>query len=668
MKIKITLIFLSCFLMGSALYSQTLDNMLNNLTRKQDFVSKRVSSYDLSGANVDNVPFGSGETRTIADIKGPGIIHHIWVTVAGPEFYGKKMIVRIYWDDEKEPSVEAPLGDFFGVGHGLNRNYASLPFVCSADGRARNSYWMMPFKKSARIEITNEGPNRVKAFYYYIDYREVKELPEDTRYFHAQYNQEFPPNPVISSLGWGKSNLDGKDNYLFLDAKGEGHYVGVSYSILNRTSGWWGEGDDFIWIDGEEKPSLMGTGSEDYFNDAWEMRESESLFYGCPLQEPGFDPGDKATVYRFHINDPIPFTKSIKVSIEHGHANLRSEYLSSVAYWYQTEPHKPFPALPSVESRLPFAVESDENSLPISDLKIASISDGVKTKIDSLLYYNGDGRKLSQLNVQFNGENDEIIFPVNIPDTDKYRVSVTLMNSKKSAKISLGFGKEKDVVVDGFADDDMKMTNVIIGEFVLEGGKQFFTVSCKGKNSSSSGMEAGLVSIKLEPVLNFIREWSVIGAFDNPIENGERKGLEKVYSPEKEIKLKKSYNGKNNTQVAWQTIKAGKKGMINLDPLFKPYHNNAVAYAFTYVWSPDNRDIKIYMGSDDGNRVWMNDKLIHHILADRGARPDDDNIDATLKKGWNKLLVKIEDNVAGWGFYLRIPDADNQLKFSVEKK
>jgi len=668
MKLKMMLFLLISLLISSLLFSQDQSNLLNNLTRKQDYVSKRISSYNRTGANADYTPFGPGETKTIAEIKGPGIIHHIWLTVAGPEFYGKKMIVRMYWDDEKEASVEAPLGDFFGIGHGLNRNYASLPFVCSADGRARNSYWMMPFKKSARIEITNEGPTRVGAFYYYIDYREVKELPEDTRYFHAQYHQEFPPDPVITSLHWNECNLDGKENYLFLDAKGAGHYVGVSYSILNRSSSWWGEGDDFIWVDGEEKPSLLGTGSEDYFCDAWGMRESQSLFYGCPLQEEGFEPGDKASVYRFHINDPIPFTKSIKVSIEHGHANIRSDYLSSVAYWYQTEPHKPFPALPSVESRLPFAVDSDENSLPISELEIANKSNGVKTKIDSLLYYYSDGKKLSQLNVQFNSKDDEIIFPVNIPGTDKYRVSAVIMNSKNSAKMSLGFGNEKDVMVDGFADDDMKMTNVSIGEFVLEDGEQSFTVRCKGKNSLSSGMEAGLVSIKLEPVRNFVREWSVIGAFDNPVENNERKGLEKKYPPEKEIKLKKSYKGINNSETKWQIVKAEKDGLINMDPLFVPNNENVVAYALCYVWSPDKRDIKIYMGSDDGCRVWMNNRLIHHSLLNRAAKPDDFNFNGSLKKGWNKMLVKVEDDTGGWGFYLRIPDADNQLKFSVENK
>jgi hypothetical protein len=125
--------------------------------------------------------------------------------------------------------------------------------------------------------------------------------------------------------------------------------------------GWWGEGDDQIYIDGESFPSLHGTGSEDYFSDGWGMRVAQSLFYGCPLQEEDFQAGSKATVYRFHIPDPITFRKSIRVTIEHGHANDRSDFYSSTAYWYQSEPHKPFPALPSAEARLPYALVPPDN-------------------------------------------------------------------------------------------------------------------------------------------------------------------------------------------------------------------------------------------------------------------------------------------------------------------
>jgi hypothetical protein len=326
-------------------------DLLKELGHKQDYRSRRVSSYDRSGGNRDSIVIEPGKTAVLAEIEGPGAIHHIWTTIAAEPFYGRKIVLRIYWDGETSPSVEAPIGDFFGVGHGLNRNFASLPVTCSSEGRARNCYWYMPFRRSCRITAQNEGTRPVDAFYYYVDYRELANLPADAAYFHAQYRQEFPPDP--------------KRDYLLLAAEGAGHYVGCNMSVLQRAMGWWGEGDDRIRVDGESEPSLHGTGSEDYFSDAWGMRQGQSLFYGCPLQEEDFQAGAKATVYRFHIPDPVPFKRSVEVTIEHGHANDRADFLSSVAYWYQAEPHKAFPRLAPVKDRLPFAFEPpDEFVLP----------------------------------------------------------------------------------------------------------------------------------------------------------------------------------------------------------------------------------------------------------------------------------------------------------------
>jgi hypothetical protein len=322
-------------------------DLLKGLGQKQDYRSRRVSSYDRSGGNRDSVVIEPGKTAVLAEIEGPAAIHHIWTTIAAEPFYGRKIVLRIYWDGEKSPSVEAPIGDFFGVGHGLNRNFTSLPITCSSEGRARNCYWYMPFRRSCRITARNEGTRAVDAFYYYIDYRELPDLPADTPTFHAQYRQEFPP--------------EARRNYLLLEAEGAGHYVGCNLSVLQRAMGWWGEGDDMIRVDGESKPSLHGTGSEDYFSDAWGMREGRGLFYGCPLQEEDFQAGSKATVYRFHVPDPVPFKKSIEVTIEHGHANDRGDLLSSVAYWYQAEPHRAFRPFPPVAERLPFAFEPPEN-------------------------------------------------------------------------------------------------------------------------------------------------------------------------------------------------------------------------------------------------------------------------------------------------------------------
>jgi hypothetical protein len=665
-KIIIAIVFCSILIAGQ-IFSQDSSNLLQNLTQKQDYISKRISSFDRTGANRDFYSIEPGTTLILAEINGPAIIHHIWVTINAEPFYGKKIVLRMYWDNETNPSVEAPIGDFFGVGHGLNRNYASLPFVCSSEGRARNCFWQMPFRKSAKIEVTNEGSQPVGSFYYYIDYREVKELPADTRYFHAQYRQEFPPIAVKFKRGQPKQNLDGKNNYLFLDAEGAGHYVGVSYSILNRTSGWWGEGDDFIWVDGEKFQSFNGTGSEDYFCDAWGMRESQSLFYGCPLQEPGYDPGDKATVYRFHIADPIPFTRSIKVSIEHGHANDRSDYLSCVVYWYQTEPHKQFAALTPVKDRLPFAVEMDRNALKFAYFKIMSHSDGVIPLVDSLIFYDQVGRKLSALGFGFKEIKDEVAVELPIPATEKYDVKLLLTKGKDRAQFSLGFDDQQTIKLDGYSNKEQELAEVDLGKMLLKEGKQRLIVTCEGKNPASEGMRAQLVALKLTPEREFIREWYVIGPFDNPGSGYDTEGLMIAYPPEREIDLQKSYKGKNGIDVRWQKLQAEASGLINFEKYLTP-KDYTVAYALTYVWSPDERIAKNYAGSDDGIRIWLNDQLIHDHLVKRGPIPDNDRIDGTLKKGWNKLLVKIEQGEGMWGFYLRIPDPEKELKFNVDKK
>ena len=336
---------------------------LTAITQSHDYVQKRSSSYDRSGANADMRPVAPGETLTVMDENGPGAITHIWFTIATPEaFHLKKLVLRIYWDSESTPSVEAPIGDFFGLGLGDYFLYASTPLQVGPD-KALNSFFVMPFQKHARITVTNEGQQKVGALYFNIDYRACgKPFPADTVYFHAQYRQASPNRGWTSD--WtnngdpkvnNKTNLTGEDNYVWLEATGRGHFAGVTMSVLQNQDYWWGEGDDMFFVDGEKTPSINGTGSEDYFLGAWDFGGGHSFSY--PLMGAlivGEErAGGHSSLYRFHLDSPITFTKSFKASIEHGHANHRSDNFFSVAYWYQTEPHAPFPALPPVSDRLP---------------------------------------------------------------------------------------------------------------------------------------------------------------------------------------------------------------------------------------------------------------------------------------------------------------------------
>ena len=360
-KIATALLLTAGFVLATNGYAQE-QSWQPDLTRQQTYTPHRVSSTDPLGANADSRKVAPGATFTVMDADGPGTISHIWFTIADNEIYHlKKIVLRIYWDGEESPSVEAPIGDFFGLGLGTYHSWESQ-MLSVGSIKSLNSFFPMPFAKHARITVTNEGSLPIGDLYYNIDYRSyAKPLPAGTLYFHAQYHQAQPNHGWTNNwvrngepLVDNKPNLTGDDNYVWMDAKGHGQFVGVTMSVLQNQNDWWGEGDDMFFIDGEKAPSIVGTGTEDYFLGAWDFGGVPFSYqlYGAPVVGEEVA-GSRSSVYRFHLDSPIPFSKSFKATIEHGNANHRSDNYSSVAYWYQAEPHAPFPALPSVADRLP---------------------------------------------------------------------------------------------------------------------------------------------------------------------------------------------------------------------------------------------------------------------------------------------------------------------------
>lgn len=345
---------------------------------------RRISSYDLYGGNRDWIEIKSGEIVSLGEFKGSGSIKHIWCTsMCFSKNYLRHVILRMYWDGEAEekPSVEVPLGDFFGMGHAEKTDFVSLPLQMSPQGgRGFNCWWPMPFSEGFKITLENKNEKKLQ-FYYYIDYEIYEDEFEDEDEFgrfHAQWRRQNPTEPKkrdsesgkrFSTLRPYKYNLKGqnrnplKENYVILKAKGKGHYVGCHLDIDNRTFmpwflNWPGEGDDMIFIDEDLDHGIItlpGTGTEDYVNQAYCPRDKYSSPYHGTIKPGGFNWFGKISYYRYHIEDPIYFNKQIAVTIEHGHDNHRADDWSSTAYWYQKEPHDHslYPELPGKEGREP---------------------------------------------------------------------------------------------------------------------------------------------------------------------------------------------------------------------------------------------------------------------------------------------------------------------------
>ncbi len=351
----------------------------------------RYSSWQTNGRNHDAWIIPAGTSRVLADIKGPGAITHLWMTQVN---HYRQVLLRITWDDAKTPCVNVPLGDFFGLGNGIVNSYQSLLFTASTrrnnrfdQGCALNCYVPMPFRKRALVELVNESKEDHSQFFY-IDYETFgKDEPDgELGYFHAEFRRtnpfggwghEIPVNTPEANIA-NKGRTAWENNYVILETRGRGHYIGCNLSVTNFQGKWWGEGDDMIWVDGYKwPPDLHGTGSEDYLGQAWGMQDNAFLRNGSSIFEgntrlnlgsgvsvwPG-DPtaGGYQTSYVHHIENPVHFQKEIKVTIEHGHGNHLCNEMSSCAYWYAATPTRTATP-PTVAKRMPVLGDNQGNWL-----------------------------------------------------------------------------------------------------------------------------------------------------------------------------------------------------------------------------------------------------------------------------------------------------------------
>jgi hypothetical protein len=481
-----------------------LDSM--GLAHLKNYAAGRVSSdnrYVFS--NDDSKRIMPGETLVMANLEGPGMVTHIWVTVADNEYAWPRLLrLRVYYDGEKTPSVDAPLGDFFGVGHGYERDLNSIMIHDSSFGRARNSYWPMPYRKSCKITVTNEGNRYVLSYYYHVDYRQYASLPPGLGYFHAYYRQE---RPAVAGR-----------NYAFLNIRGKGHYVGTVLNIIQAQVSWFGEGDDLFYVDGAAHPQLYGTGSEDYFNDAWGLRISDGPWTGTPTAE-GERVGSRLTGYRWHVPDPIPFSQSLWAGIEHygwtanADGSVRSgfeerpDYFSSVAFWYQEGVNQGLSEPPYGEERLPLgnarqiAVEDSIKEVTTERGK-AAVQWGVDWGKDLLfLEAEGKGSRINiPLDIAESGRYEIVARTAQAPDYGDYVAlldgEATNLDKRKPATSEIPFpGPE---VFHSYLPEVYVAVDRPLGWFELEKGRHTLSFVCVGRDGHSAGYNFGVEDVILE--------------------------------------------------------------------------------------------------------------------------------------------------------------------------
>ena len=481
--------------------------------------SSAVSSHaPTAGSNADRIKYiNPGETTEIAKIKGPAIINHIWLTFneSRPNWLEPKgsanhaeIVLRIYWDNESEPAVESPLGDFFAAGFGKRTEMRSLPVVVEG-GDGYNCFWTMPFRKEARITVTNEGEKAVRSFYYQIDYTEVDHLPGNTGYFYAQYKQEFPEKTG--------------DDYLVLEAEGRGHYIGTVMSVRSRSPYWFGEGDAKFYIDGEQEPSIWGTGTEDYFLSAWGLNKGLYPYFGCTYKsmDSEEDLGVRFTLYRWHIADPIRFNKSLKFKIEHkgwissdetesgkvdGHVE-REDDIATVAFWYQEGRAKRFTTLPPYKERifpnLDLIIEGEEM------MKSVRHSSG-KLELQSGYDWTGSGQiffepaeKPGWLETDFLVEKEEprglVLRMTQSSDYGIYRIYIDGMPVPEvpmTIDIDFNSPAQKVKIIDLYSNTT-DVRDYYLGSTILKKGKHTIRFELIGRNNSSAGNALGFDSFRL---------------------------------------------------------------------------------------------------------------------------------------------------------------------------
>lgn len=441
----------------------------------------QVSSSDTSGGNVDKITIEAGKKVSIIDVEGPGVIVRMWFSVKSPDpFYLRRIIIRMYWDNEKNPSVEVPFGDFFGCGFRYSK-YMSQYLGMTGDGFI--CYFPMPFERQARIEIINETRQDIEDFYYQVNYQKFEgALETDVAYFHAFWNRSV--------------RTDYDSNYVLFKTEGKGHIVGVNMNIQSYDGALnYVEGDEMVYVDGEKKPSIKGTGTDDFFSSGGNFQSGEFFgpFNGLIYKN---DTLGQIAAYRLFVSDQISFRKNIKFTVEHGHANKKTADYSSTVYYYQLSRGTALPSLEKAGQRIPLRIVKPEKMIEAEKVQLKL--GGLRSKIVDLSDEGADWSGNRHLEIESRDGSD---FDMILPGLEDKPYKAVLYYT-----VGPTFGNA-DISVNGISEGSLRGYSPYIlpsGKITLHGipdpsGTMTLRFRITGKDEASGGYYIGLDGIYLIP-------------------------------------------------------------------------------------------------------------------------------------------------------------------------
>ena len=623
---------------------------INYMPGIDDVSYYRVSSYDTTGGNIDRINIPSASTMTIFKQNGPGLIRRIWFnTEKVDEAVLRGLVLRMYWENAETPSVEVPFGDFFGSG--MKDVPFSTPFT-SGNNASFYSYFPMPFKQAARIEIANDASEELSELYFQIDYYLFdKPLEDDTPLFHAHWQRN-------------KSTIHDSD-IVILATNARGYLAGLNINVqtYGAQADFWGS-DEKIWIDGEPLPRAHGTGINALFQTDQVLYDGNIGLYGGVLQRD--DAAGTFIACRYFIADPLPFNTSLLMTLEHGSENLSVIDISHCVYWYQDVVAEEGEKLPVYGLRKPMKTIVPSDAYHAEDLIFKTDETIEAISMD-----------MSNFGADWNGNQQLYAMTRNL---DNFSLTIPFLNDLAyNVDVYMSSGPDLGIVyISPNGSNARKFIDAYAPEYMLSEPIRFENVRTKnnqlqmdfhvmGKNLSSAEFYVGIDAISLEPVRTFIPHWEIIGPYPNlRASDLLRYGLDEVFRPEN-ASVQPTEAEMHGLSTIGHPFKVDRSGYSDLSGYFQTT-SPFIAYAQVFVYSPDNQENILFLGMHDGIKVFLNDQELYRSETLRHIAPDQEAIPLPLKKGWNKLLLKLENNRGDCGFYARIRDNEQKLKYSLKDR